>query len=235
MNPKKFRLISLFILFALTAIACQTFSGIGQSIKNTQATAASVVTDVQSFATEGSKLVDTAQAYVTENPGIVDTAKAVITQAPNILKTGEAYATDNPGIVQTAQSIITQAPELIGTVEAFATDNPEVAETVKAIATQGLVPGSKPDDIPLYPEDQMTNFFSTQDMVSYSTATSFKDVVDFYKREMLTNGWTSESAGNIETDSTVVLNYQKDSRKAIVTISTNPADNQTLVLVVIHS
>lgn len=235
MNPKKFRIISLFILLTLSAIACQTISGIGQSINDTKATAASVVTDVQSFATEGSKLVGTVQAYATENPGIVDTAKAVITQAPNLLKTGEAFATDNPGIAQTAQSIITQAPELIGTVEAFATDNPEVVETVKAIATQGLTPGNKPEDIPLYPEDQMNNFFSTQDMVSYSTATSFKDVVDFYKREMLTDGWTSESAGNVETDSTVILNYQKDSRKAIVTISINPADSQTLVLVVIHS
>lgn len=248
MNPKKFQIIFLFVLLTLSLIACQTISGIGQRIKNTQATAASVVTEVQSFATEGSKLVGTVQSFATENPSIANTAKAVLTQVPDLLKTGQTIATENPGIVQTAQSIITQAPDLIetakayatenpqlvGTAEAFATENPGVVETAKAIATQGLNLGSKPEDIPLLPEDQMNNVFSTQNMVSYSTETSYAEVVDFYKREMLTNGWTAESKGNIEMDSMVVLNYQKDNSKAIVTISINPADKNTLVLVVVR-
>ena len=70
MNPKKFQIIFLFVLLTLSLIACQTISGIGQRIKNTQATAASVVTEVQSFATEGSKLVGTVQSFANENPSI---------------------------------------------------------------------------------------------------------------------------------------------------------------------
>jgi hypothetical protein len=118
---------------------------------------------------------------------------------------------------------ITLDPGLDATVEVpeIGTVVPEV--TVPAIPTLG---GDRPEDIPVVEPNE--NLFASADAVSYETTTSFDDVKEFYKEQMPANGW-EESPGALEFGDTAILNYTKDGRTAVVTLSVN--SGKTVVVI----
>ncbi|MBN1667293.1 MAG: hypothetical protein JW862_09390 [Anaerolineales bacterium] len=140
-----------------------------------------------------------------------------------------------------AQQIITQVgdmatqanvEELSATLEAMTTAMPVDLEGLQATAeavTESLQPGEAPPDIPLV--DETTNLFTSKDLVSYTTALGYRQVIDFYKEQMPLNEWIALEDDNIETPAAAILNFEKPNRKAVVTISSNPLNAETVVLI----
>lgn len=164
---------------------------------------------------------------------IASQAQGFATEGSDLLKTAEAS-----GALQTAQAFTTQEiPGLLKTAEAFATSNPDLVKTGWAVATlvaQGATSNEPPSDIPILPQEQIDHFYGTREMVSYFTKTPFQKVVEFYKTEMLNNGWASISNGTSVNQSIAVLNYEKTSQTAQVVITLNPIENNTSVLITIQ-
>jgi hypothetical protein len=52
---------------------------------------------------------------------------------------------------------------------------------------------------------------------------------------MPTEGWNLTSSGNLETDSLAILNFEKDNRKATLTIVKNVIGEQTAVTILINN
>jgi hypothetical protein len=242
------KLVILFFIFA--SLACSLVTGIGEQITETKNTAEAVATDfrqgmdavgtARAIITQvgGNNLLQTAQAAATElgDSGLLQTAQAVATEyGPELLNTARAAATEHPGLVETARAAVTQqAPGFLETARAVASDQaPGLLETARAAATQiaGSI-GQIPGDIPLV-DGQKDNLFSSDGLVTYFTALTFNEVLDFYKIHMPLNEWSKIAEGSLETTDTAVLIYDKPDRKAIVTLSVNPLDDHTIVLITI--
>ena len=113
------------------------------------------------------------------------------------------------------------------------TDAPDNLEDIQATAEavqEGFGVGETPTDIPIV-EGETDNFFSSNDVVSYLTSMEFSDVLEFYQQQMSINGWEELESESIITGDTAVLNFDKSERKAIVTLSINPLDGKTIVLI----
>ena len=164
---------------------------------------------------------------------IASQAQGLATEGSDLLKTAEAS-----GPLQTAQAYATQEiPGLLKTAEAFATSHPDLIETGWAVATQvaqGASPNEPPSDIPILPQEQIDHLYGTREMVSYFTKIPILKVVEFYKTEMLNNGWESISNGTSVTQSIAVLNYEKIDQTAQIVITLNPIENNTSVLITIQ-
>lgn len=217
MNHKFFRYAWLTLIMLSATLACQLVSKIGQTKQ-----------EVEAAATEAKKGIN-----------MLGTARAMVTQVggSQMLKTAQAVATEvgESGFLQTAIAVATEErPSAIGTAKAFVTqEGPGLKETAQVAMTQ--VAGSldePPQDIPLVSGDR-ENFLGTNFMVTYMTTMSFQEVLDFYKSEMPAKGWTKVTQGTVETQDTAALNYEKDNRKAAVTLNVNPLDKKTIVLIVI--
>jgi len=162
---------------------------------------------------------------ISQNPTVA-TAQAVATaaaEAGELLGTAQAFATDaNLGdVAATAQALATDAN--LG----------DAAATAQALATQTFGSlGTPPPDIPLV-AGEIKDAFSMENLLSYSTPLAFAEVVKFYKEAMPTNGWELKKDGSLEMPELVVLGYTRADRDAIVTISVNPADKQTVVNIVV--
>jgi hypothetical protein len=236
MGKDAFKLLWLVSILVTLSMACSLFSGIGDQVNQARDTAGAVATQVG----EGRQLLTTAQALATEagESGIMQTAQAIATDVgeSGLLETAQGFATDEgQNAVQTAQAFATQqGPALLATAQAFATQQgPALVQTSQALATRAASGSTQPPaDIPVV-GGQTDNFFGSQEAVTYLTPMPFDEVVMFYKAQMPDNGWTASEQGNLETSGAVVLNYQKPDRRAIVSISQNPADNRTIVLVTI--
>jgi hypothetical protein len=100
--------------------------------------------------------------------------------------------------------------------------------TPPAIPTELSVLGTPPPDIPVV--DQAENLTGSQFLVSYETSKAFDDVVKFYEDGMPAQGWKS-SGSPTTLGGFAVLNYTKDKRAAVVTITA--AEGKTSVAVVI--
>lgn len=162
---------------------------------------------------------------ISQNPTVA-TAQAVATEAA---EAGELFGT--------AQAIATEANlgDVAATAQALATDaNLEgVAATAQAMATQALSGlGTPPPDIPMV-EGETKDVFAMENILSYSTSLGFADVVAFYKKAMPDNGWEFQKDGSLEMGELAVLNFTRADRDAIVNISVNPANKQTLVNIVV--
>ena len=217
MNYKFFRYAWLILILALATLACQLVSQIGQTKEKLEAAATE--------AKQGINMLGTARALVTQVGG------------SQMLKTAQAVATDvgESGLLKTAIAVATEeGPSAIGTAKAFVTqEGPGLEKTAQAAMTQ--VAGSlnePPQDIPLVSGDR-ENFLGTEFMVTYMTTMSFQDVLNFYKSEMPVKGWTAVAQGTVETQDTAALNFEKDNRKAAITLNINPLDKKTIVLIVI--
>lgn len=209
-------LVSAFI--ALT-LSCNFFGGLQKELNLMKATAENLAGNQEYLAT--------AKALVTE------------VQSGNILETAQALATNanaNP-IVPTIEAAITQqGPALQATLQSFATnEGPALQSTAQALLTQ--IPNtfnSSPLDIPPF-EGEQDNLVNTNDTISFFTPMLLKDVVTFYKTKMPEYGWSFVTHDSSETEIATVLTYEKDNRNATITISLNPTDHKTIVLIYVQN
>ena len=200
----------LIVTLLLGTLACRLVSRIGE----TKAT------------------VEAAATQAKQGLNMVETARAMITQvgSSEMLKTAQAIATEvgESGLLQTAQAVATQeGPGLMETAKALATQKgPGLEETARSFM------GEPPDDIPIL-DGEKDNYLAGEFMVSYAVSVDFEEVVDFYRREMPDSGWTEEEQTSIESDSVVTITFHKGPRKASVTISVNPINRKTTIVVLI--
>lgn len=83
------------------------------------------------------------------------------------------------------------------------------------------------EDIPLMAD--ATEKSTVGSMIMYKTASSFKEVVDFYQTEMPKNGWKASGEEPFVTEQMATLTYEKEGRKASITIMVE--DNQVSVMI----
>ena len=146
-----------------------------------------------------------------------------LTEAGEGLQTVQAIGTElaTTGALETIQAVVTE-----GGLE----------QTAEALATQsagggGFTFGDVPPDVPVMEDPQ--GLFGSESTVSYSTSLEYNTVLEFYKKEMLANGWTEDTSQiSVETTDAAVLYYVKDGRAATVTLSSSAG--QTFVQVLIQ-
>lgn len=88
--------------------------------------------------------------------------------------------------------------------------------------------GGTAEDIPVMADAQDQAAFG--EMNTYSTASSFEDVVAFYEKEMKVNGWT-EAEGGMSADGLSMKDYTKDGRKVQIMISADSGGGKTSVMI----
>ncbi len=213
-----FKIFFVSALIALT-LSCNLFGGLQQELSEIKSTAENI---------SGS------EEYL-------GTAKAFITQAQDseAIKTAQAWATymsEHP-LVPTLEAVITeQAPGLQATLESFVTnEGPELQATAQTLLTQ--IPNalsSPPPDIPKF-QGELENLIETKESISFITSSPLSEVTSFYKKQMPTNGWDFISKDSIESDIASVLSYGKDNRVATISISSNPKNQKTIVLIYIEN
>jgi len=106
--------------------------------------------------------------------------------------------------------------------------------TLQALPSQGFDLGNPPEDIPLLEEDQINNLFANQSLVTYLTNEEFRTVTSFYHEAMPAEGWSLTESGNLEVDNLAILNFEKDGRKATLTVVKNVLGEQTSVTILIN-
>jgi hypothetical protein len=62
---------------------------------------------------------------------------------------------------------------------------------------------------------------------------NIQEVADFYNREMPAKGWIKVEQGSLENENMFALNFEKEARKAAITITTNPINQKTIVVIII--
>ncbi len=221
MPLKTIRSLWILLIPIFVSLACNLGRTI-ERVDETKETAESLATQVQ----EGRNFLETAQAIATDFGGGA------------LIQTAQALATDvgESGFLETAQAFATeQGPSLIATAQTFATEEgPVLQATAQAIATKAAtVLGAEPPDIPVIEDDQ-ENFVGSSEIVSYMTSADYAQVVDFYKVQMPAMGWVTVEEGWFESNNLAVLNYEKPERLAAVTITPNPLEAKTIVLVTIQ-
>jgi hypothetical protein len=173
--------------------------------------------------------------------GVADTVGDVASDLEGVATQVQGFATevDLGDLEATTEAMATQVFEkgVPETMEALVTElsDPDegVRATFEAIVTQGSFDmGEAPDDIPILAEEE-NSFFQSQDVVSYFSSVGINEVMEYYKEQMPNYGWTLDNA--FESEKVVVLNYEKGERRAIVTLSINPLDGKTVVLITIQS
>ncbi len=206
------------ILWALTilvgfSLACESFSAISQDYDEARSTAGAIVTQAKGIATQlvDSDTFGTARAFATE-------------QGPAVVATGQAFATQayEGGYLQTVEALVTQGSS-------------ELLPTFQAIATQYLFPAPPPDDIPIITIGEVTNLFTNQATVSYFVDLDLPLVVDFYQDLMPELGWIDVSDENSILAEAAIMKFFKPERVATVTLTSNPLNQQTVVLITITS
>jgi hypothetical protein len=211
MNLKNLRIVTLIPLLLMITLACNLFSQV-ESLANS--------------AQQGQEILETAQSLSTDvsSTGMLETAQAMATQVgeSGLAETAQAFATEQgPSLAETAQAVATQ-------------QGPGLMETAQAMVTKAAVTfGDAPADIPVV-EDENENFFSTAELVSYFTPTPYAEVLTFYKEQMPVNDWIKVDEDWVETESAAILKFTKPDRIATVTISVNPLDNMTVVMITIQ-
>jgi hypothetical protein len=211
MNLKNWGIIPLIAILLMITLACNLFSQ-AESLANS--------------AQQGRELIQTAQSLSTEvgSTGMLETAQAMATQVSEsgLAETAQAFATEEgPSFAETAQAVATQ-------------QGPGLMETAQAMVTKAAVTfGDAPADIPVVGGEK-ESYFSTAELVSYITPISYSEVLNFYKEQMAVNDWIKADEGWVETESAAVLNFTKPDRFATVTISINPLDNMTVVMITIQ-
>lgn len=88
---------------------------------------------------------------------------------------------------------------------------------------------SPAQDIPVMPDATDKSTFGS--MITYKTPSAFKDVVDFYQDEMPKNGWKESAEEPLMTDELAMLAYEKEDRKASITITVDNGQVSVLISV----
>lgn len=214
----RYKILFVIAIFLGAGLACESFSAISRDYNEVRGTA-------ESIATQADKIITQAKAIATEfsEDDIVATAKAIATQqGPGLLETGQSLATQasNEGYIQTVEALVTQGPR-------------DLVPTFQAVATQYLFPAPPPEDIPILPGGEVSNLFTNQATVSYYVDSELSPVITFYRNTMPQFGWTDVSDENSIRDEAAILKFFKPERVASVTLTTNPINQQTIVLITI--
>jgi hypothetical protein len=201
--------ILLLILTAFSVIACATLTGIAEKAQ----TAKNAANTLQAIATTGQEIATQVQGMATQfgDSGIMQTALALATKF------------DESGLMETMQVMVTQIPG----------QNADIQATVNTVLTQGAY-GEAPSNIPVM-DAQLTYFFGSPSLVSYTTPLDFQYVHNFYRAEMPKHGWEDGDTTKVETSTSVKMPFQNTDQRATVTITINPANNETIVLINIVS
>ena len=207
----------------MTILGCSLFNGVSERISNTKATVDDVATKVE----QGRNLIGTAQGVATQvgESGFLETIQNLATEV------------DESGMLATVQAIATeQGPVILGTVQAYATqEGPALIATVQAAATEfSENQGAIPEDIPVI-DSNVEQLIANSRLISYQTAIPFINVVDFYRIEMPLNEWLEQENSSFVAENTAVLVFNKNNRSATVTLSTNPLNDHTIVLITVQS
>ncbi|MFB0546622.1 MAG: hypothetical protein ACETWB_06910 [Anaerolineae bacterium] len=67
-------------------------------------------------------------------------------------------------------------------------------------------------------------------MVIYETASSVKEVVDFYRKEMPAQGWTEDEESAFVMEDTATLTFTKGSQQATVFVSVEEGKTQVMAM-----
>ncbi len=218
---KKHNLNFIAFLGAVLALtlSCNFFSGLQQELNLMKATAENLAGNTE--------YLGTAKALVTQvqGEGVLETAQALATTA-----------SAHPLIPTVEAALTEQGPSLQATLQSFATnEGPVLESTAQALLTQ--IPNAlntKPQDIPPF-EGEQENLVETNDTVSFITPVSIKDVLKFYKNKMPDYGWNFSPKESTESNIANVLTYTKNNRLATITITINPNDQKTIVLIYLQN
>jgi hypothetical protein len=195
----------ILILSLFAGLSCQLISRAQTQVKEAQATAQALATEVK------------------EKAGVLGTVQAAVTEVveSEAMQTARALATEKgPALEQTLQAFTTQ-------------EAPRLQQTADAVLTAvAAAKGQPPEDIPLV-EGERKNFVSSALLISYETSRPYSEVLDFYKQEMAKNGWVAVAEGSVEAKQAAFLNYKKGSRRASVSLSVNPLSQDTIVLIML--
>lgn len=91
--------------------------------------------------------------------------------------------------------------------------------------------GGTPEDIPLMTDATDKSSFGT--MSTYTSPSAFDAVVEFYKKEMVAQGWAAQEGG-MAVDGFAQLTFTKDKRTASVMITADKDKNVTTVMISIE-
>ncbi|MGQ9585114.1 MAG: hypothetical protein ACUVXG_06900 [Anaerolineae bacterium] len=97
------------------------------------------------------------------------------------------------------------------TTEVLEVNKPFTIEPPAGAAKPGL-----PDDVPVFPGATMTA--SGMGITTFEVKATVKEVADFYKAQMPTNGWTAKGEP-LEMENMAMLGFTKDGRSCQVMIS----------------
>jgi hypothetical protein len=120
---------------------------------------------------------------------------------------------------------------MISTIQAVTTNNPGLVMTAQAFIEQEIPTGEAPLDIPIYNRDQAQNYFGSSQYIFYITPSDYSQILDFYKTQMVSNGWQYLESDSHEYANAAQLNYFKDNRIATINLSINPLNNTTVVVI----
>lgn len=239
---KKYRFFWIIGLVISISLACDLLSNLQEDLSGAGNSLGAIASQAEGMATlvDESSAAATARAFATQiGPAVRGTGNAIATQVEQkgFLQTAQAYVTQEaPHLEATGEALMTQMTnqEFIQTAQALATVGPsDLLATMQAIVTQVSPQNAPPNDIPLLPEVNVTTFFSTQTLVTYSTDLPYEDVISFYQTKMPEQGWAPLTSGFRFTDNFSVMRYDMDGREATITISENPLDQRTVVMIVI--
>lgn len=133
-----------------------------------------------------------------------------INQAQEAVETVQSLATALP--IETIQSFATALP--LATIEALPSAMPDIGN---AMDPQGA-PLPEWNGIPII--SSATSGEETGGIYSFKADATVSEAFDYYKTEMVNLGWT-EFFSMPETGSGALLTFEKDSRLATITISSN--------------
>jgi hypothetical protein len=210
-------LLALTILISFS-LACESLSAISRDYNEARSTAGAVATQADMIITQAKGI-----ATQIKDSDAVATAQAIATeQGPAVIATGEALATQayEEGYLQTAEALVTQGSS-------------ELLPTIQAVATQYLLPAPPPDDIPIITIGEVTSLFTNQSTVTYAVNLDLPVVVEFYQEIMPELGWSDVTDEESILDEIAILKFFKPERVATVTLTSNPLQQQTVVLITI--
>jgi len=173
------------------------------------ALACNAVGDVAEKAGQVESAAKTAQALATAGQEIITQV-----EGSGIVQTAEAM-----GLMETMQAAITDIPE----------ESSDIVATAQAVLTEGAY-GEAPSNIPLV-GGEVNDFFGSNSLVSYTTPMDLDDVVDFYRDAMPNYGWDTGDDTTVLTSTYAVLSFKNADQRCTITLSLNPLNGDTIVLI----
>lgn len=166
----------------------------------------------------------------------------------------ESAATENVDqseLLATTESIQTQIEEIdpVASAAAFATEqalskpqelenarNTEVAREATPSPTQERTgPNGEPvpQDIP-FPESNISDFFSSRNLISYFTTYDIKSLTQYYLANMQPYGWKITETGTYISETDAQLVFEKPENLATILFRQNPLSELISVVITVQ-